>query len=90
MKLTEQLIQAIPKMEPVTFAGLAKLLGVRTIEQNEDSEPIVRDFTDVLNDVLQAYDKKDRKLKREILKVVKKANSYKKEVLRDASNTLDT
>lgn len=73
MKLTSKFIQIIPKMEPVTFAAVAKLLGVPTV--SDDKEP--RQFTDVFEEVIQKFDAKDRSFKRELIRIIKKANSYK-------------
>lgn len=70
MKLTDKFIQLIPQMDPVTFTGLTKLLGVRAM-----SEDGPRDFVDVFHDVVRAFDGKDRKLKREIIRLIKKSNS---------------
>ena len=81
MKLTDRFMQLIPQMDPVTFAGLTKLLGVRAMG---DDGP--RDFVDVFEDVMHAFDKKDRKLKREIIRLIKKSNSCSEDKL-DANNT---
>ena len=56
------------------FIGLARLLRVELVEKVDDNiEP--RDFTVVLNDTLKAYQNANRNKKREILRIVKKANA---------------
>lgn len=76
-------------MQPIEFAGLARLLGVQLIEQAEGEEkPKVRDFTEIFGDVMEKYDKLNRQRKREILKLVKKSNGARGVV--NASNTEDT
>jgi len=72
----------VTKMEPLEFAGLAKLLGVAIVEDNLDKEAekkvVPRSFTDVLSDVMAKFSKLGRSRKREILKLVKKSNSMKR------------
>lgn len=80
MKDIDKLIQIIPKLELMDFIGLARLLRIELVEKKDDKlEP--RDFTDVLDDTLKAYQSASRDKKREILRIVKKAN---------ASNTKNT
>lgn len=82
MKSNMQLMDQITKMEPLEFAGLAKLLGVAIVEDNPDKEAekkvVPRSFTDVLSDVMAKFSKLGRTKKREILKLVKKSNSMKR------------
>lgn len=79
MKSNMQLIDQISKMEPLDFVGLAKLLGVQVIEQNNDIEGEkqlnVRNFSDVFADVMAKFNGLNRTRKREILKLVKKSNA---------------
>ena len=67
-------------MEPLDFAGLAKLLGVQIVEINETAENekekfTPRSFTDVFSDVMAKFEKLNRTRKREILKLIKKSNA---------------
>ena len=82
MKSNMQLMDQVTKMEPLEFAGLAKLLGVAIVEDNLDKEAekkvVPRSFTDVLSDVMAKFSKLGRSRKREILKLVKKSNSMKR------------
>ena len=79
-KTTEKLFNLIPKLGPVEFAGLARLLGVQLVEEvNPNAEDVKekyasRDFMDVLEDVLKRFEKLGRSRKREILKLVKQAS----------------
>ena len=82
MNSNSSLMEHITKMEPLEFAGLARLLGVSIVEDNPDKEAekkvIPRSFTDVFADVMAKFDKLGRTKKREIIKLVKKSNSMKK------------
>lgn len=70
MKLTDKLISELPHLDPIAFAAVSKILGVPLLDM-QTQEP--REFTDVLADVLRVFDKKDRKFKRSILKLLKDA-----------------
>lgn len=94
MKSSMQLIEQICKMEPLEFAGLARLLGVQIVELNEEStdeknkyKP--RSFTDVISEVLDKYEKLNRVRKREILKLIKKSNSVRRGDI-NANNAADS
>lgn len=92
MKLGMQLIEQISKMEPIEFLGLARLLGVQVLEENKEAtedklKP--RSFADVLEDVIQKYEKQNRNRKKEILKLVKKSNAARRGDF-DASNAADS
>ena len=73
----QKLLQLIINMQPVEFLGLANLLGVKVMEQGEDEKAVPRTFADVLEEVLAKFSKQNRQRKREILKLVQKANSVK-------------
>ena len=64
MNSNSSLMEHITKMEPLEFAGLARLLGVAIIEDNPDEEAeqkvIPRSFTDVFADVMAKFDKLGR------------------------------
>lgn len=82
MNSNSSLMDCITKMEPLEFAGLAKLLGVAIVEDNPDKEAeqkfIPRSFTDVFEDVMAKFSALGRTRKREIIKLVKKSNSMKR------------
>ena len=76
----ETLMNLIGKMQPIEFAGLAKLLNVQLVKE-VDSEAkdikdryIPKDFLDVLEEVMGKFSKLSRQRKREILKLIKKSN----------------
>ena len=73
MKLTDKLIMELPHLDPITFAAVAKILGVPLMDAQK-KEP--REFTDVLAEVLRTFDAKDRKYKRSILKLLKDSKKY--------------
>ena len=75
MKTVEKLFDLIPKLEPVQFIGLARLLGVKLIdlEKSDEKGAEPRQFTEVLEDVLRAFEKLNRKRQREVFQLVKQA-----------------
>ena len=75
--MTDKLLKMIPNLSAVEFTGLARVLKVKLYkdEKDEDGHFITRDFSDVLKDVLDNFDKQSRERKREILRIVKKASS---------------
>lgn len=93
MNNSQNLLLEITKMQPVEFAGLARLLGVDIVQKKEGVEftstvpesPAdiqknyeARPFADVLGDVMAKYSNLNRQRKREILRLVKKSNANKK------------
>ena len=85
MNTNEKLMHLIGDMEPIEFAGLANLLGVKLVkpldesEQSKESKQLEpRDFLDVLNDVMAKFNVQGRARKREILRLVEKSNSKKR------------
>lgn len=66
-------IEIIPKLEPIEFLGLSKILCVSTVDEN--MEP--RDFEDIFSDMIDRFISIGRKQRRDILKVIKKASQYK-------------
>ena len=79
MSLTEKLFNYIPKLDVVEFTGLARVLKVQLLEEVDPAAEQVKDryapraFSDVLNDMLTAFEKCDRKRKKEIISLVKAA-----------------
>ena len=82
MSKSERLMGIIPTLGAIEFIGLAHLLKVSLL--NDNKEP--RDFTDVLEDVMKAYEKTNRKRRREIMQLLKSRT----EVAPDASNSEDS
>ena len=90
MNTNEKLMHLIGDMEPIEFAGLANLLGVKlvkSLDENDQSmekkpkeevRPEPRDFLDVLNDVMAKFSVQGRTRKREIIRLVEKSNSKKR------------
>lgn len=95
MKPNDQLISLIPKLEPVEFMGLARVLRVKLFEEKNPSAEKVedkyapREFSDVLEELMMNFNKLNRARKREILKLVKNATA-KMKVKKDAGNTENT
>ena len=77
----EILMNMVGKMQPIEFAGLAKLLGISLVKEvNPEAEDIkdkyaAKDFLEVLEEVMKKFNGLSRQRKREILKLVKKSNS---------------
>ena len=82
MRLNTQLMDQITKMEPLEFAGLAKLLGISIVEPNSDADAekkmVPRSFADVLSDVMAKFTTLNRTKKRDLLKLIKKSNAQKR------------
>ena len=76
MKQIEKLFELIPKLQPIEFIGLARLLKVELLE---DEKP--RSFVAVTEDVLSKFDKLGRAQQRSILRMVKAATK------KDANNS---
>ena len=97
MNTNEKLMHLIGDMEPIEFAGLANLLGVKLVKpldksdqsmekkSKEEIKPEPRDFLDVLNDVMAKFSTLGRARKRELLRLVEKSNSKKRK--RNAGNS---
>jgi hypothetical protein len=83
MKQTAKLLELIPKLQPIEFVGLARLLGVPVVAKKEEVaaddehkyEP--REFLDIFKEVLDAFDKLGRARQREIIKLIKKSRGDK-------------
>lgn len=71
--LNEKMMLEISKLDAVTFLGLCKLLGVSLITKTN----ISKNFSDLLEEVMNKYDKLGRPMKKEILEVVRDANRTK-------------
>ena len=79
MNKKNELIELITKLEPVEFIGLARVLCVDIINEEDKT---TRDFYDILNDIIDKFNTLARKQRREILSVlrrVKKENVIRTE-----------
>ena len=67
--------EAITKLRPEELLGLAHFMGVRlyTDEKDEEGKPIPEDGIIIINNVLEKYTTLNRKVRRDILKIVKDA-----------------
>ena len=79
MKSTDKLLTLISELEAIEFAGLARVLKVKLVEEvNPEAETpaeryAARDFNDVLADVLKNFELSPRARRREILQLLKAA-----------------
>lgn len=93
MKQIDKLLKNIINLDPVDFMGLARILKVNlmmtTKDENEEGKVIMkpRDFADILQDVLAAFEHSNRQRRREILQIVEAAAKNNKEDTADASNS---
>ena len=79
MNKKNELIELITELEPVEFIGLARVLCVDIINEEDKT---TRDFYDILNDIVDKFNTLARKQRREILSVlrrVKKENVIRAE-----------
>ena len=79
MNKKNELIELITKLEPVEFIGLARVLCIDIINEEDKT---TRDFYDILNDIIDKFNTLARKQRREILSVlrrVKKENVIRTE-----------
>lgn len=95
MSLTEKFFDYIPKLNAVEFTGLARLLKVQLLDEVNPAAEQTKDryaprsFTDVLNDMLNTFEKCDRKRRKEIIKLLKAASKAPRGDL-DASDSQDS
>lgn len=88
MKLTDQFMSELAKIkEPEVFLGVARVLKVKIVEEvpvKDDPEKkfnlVAREASDLIVDVVDAYDKAGRDRKRELLKILRAANQARGEV----------
>lgn len=88
MKLTDQFMTELAKIkEPEVFLGVARVLKVKIVEEvpiKDDPEKkfnlVAREASDLIVDVVDAYDKAGRDRKRELLKILRAANQARGEV----------
>lgn len=79
MKQIDKLLQMIPKLDAVSFVGLARILKVELLEEvNPEAEELKdrykpRMFSVVLDDLLKNFSLCTRARRREILALVKAA-----------------
>ena len=69
MNKKNELIELITKLEPVEFIGLARILCIDIINEEDKT---TRDFYDVLNDIVNKFNTLSRKQRREILSVLRR------------------
>ena len=69
MNKKNELIELITELEPVEFIGLARVLCVDIINEEDKT---TRDFYDILNDIIDKVNTLARKQRREILSVLRR------------------
>ena len=72
--LTQKFIKEISNIKsPEVFLGVARILKVQLMEDQETPY----DFVKIFSDTVEAFDKADRARKKELLKILVRANQYK-------------
>lgn len=82
---TKTFMELLVGLEAIEFVGLCKFLGVRLVEENDESAPITpnseapqksetRDFSDLFSDLFQKFSDLSRSRQRELIKILKKVN----------------
>ena len=72
--LTQKFIEEIANIKsPEIFLGVARILKVQLMEDKETPY----EFTEIFSDTVEAFDKADRARKKELLKILVRANQYK-------------
>ena len=72
--LTQKFIKEIANIKsPEVFLGVARILKVQLMEDQETPY----DFVKIFSDTVEAFDKADRARKKELLKILVRANQYK-------------
>lgn len=77
MKINDKFLYEISRTKnPEYIAAIAKILRVDLIKKEENSEkkPEARSFADVLGDIMKNYNASNRKRRRELYEILKKAN----------------
>ena len=69
MNKKNKLIELITELEPVEFIGLARVLCIDIINEEDKT---TRDFYDILNDIVNKFHTLARKQRREILSVLRR------------------
>ena len=71
-KSFEEFLMLVSKLNAVEFLGLTKILCVPLVDEERD-----RDFADLLDDVLDHFEKCGRPQRREILRALRAATKNK-------------
>lgn len=69
MNKKNELMELITELEPVEFIGLARVLCVDIMNEEDKT---TRDFYDILNDIIDKFNTLARKQRREILSVLRR------------------
>lgn len=81
MKLIDQFLLEIAKLQPIEFAALARIVRVNIYDDSKQP----KDFTVVFEEILRAFNKLNRSRRKEIIKVLRAANSQEATI--NANNT---
>lgn len=82
--LNQKFINAVIKMEPIQFVGLARFFGIAVFNDKDPAAQNVKDrfearpVEEILEDMLKRFDKLNRTKKREVIQLVNKSNKSKR------------
>lgn len=87
-------MEAISKIKnPEIFLGVATVCKVKVYnvvkDENEKEKVEAKNFLDIFEETMENFNNMDRKKKRELLKILEKANTAP-EALEDGNNTKNT
>lgn len=76
--------------DPVLFLGLARTLNVKlyTEEKDENGKLIPKDFSVLFEEMMKSFDRAGRKLKKDLLRMLRAANDDKEHI--NATRTENT
>lgn len=72
-KVFTEFLEEVIKLEPIEFIGLAKVLCAPVMDSNKE----LREFEDILSDMMDNFISTGRRQRRDILKMIKEANKIK-------------
>ena len=72
--------------DPIIFFGIARMMEIKLID--DESQP--KDFCEMFEDIIIRYNSLARKLKREILKILRQANKEEKTNANRTENSKET
>lgn len=69
LRYTNEFFLLLPKLEIKEFMGILSILGVKSLDENGD----IKQFTDVIQESVKNFEKKNRKFRKDLIKIMKQA-----------------
>lgn len=71
MNVVDDFIKGISKLKPNEFANLARLMDIKLIAKVDTEEKFIqRDFNDILEEMINTFEKMNRTTKRRVIKII--------------------